>query len=50
MSPKQRTLVFILIFVIVTVGSFIWFIVTWDPEREESVTSIPPLKTQVLPT
>ncbi len=41
MSPQQRTLVMILVFVALIVGSFIWFIVTWDAGREEPVTSLP---------
>lgn len=47
MSPQQRTLLLILVFVALTVGSFIWFIVTWDPAREEPVSALPPVTMQV---
>ncbi len=42
MSPTQRTLLIILVFVALIVGSFIWFIATWDPAREQPVTGITP--------
>lgn len=38
MSGKTWTLLAILAFVSLTFGSFIWFIVTWDPAKEQSVT------------
>ena len=41
MSGKSLTLLAILAFVALTLGSFIWFIVTWEPEREQSVTQAP---------
>lgn len=50
MSPQQRTLLIILVFVTLIVGSFIWFIITWDPAREEPVTTLLLVNTQVLPT
>lgn len=37
MSPTQRTLLIILVFVALILGSFIWFIATWDPSKEEPV-------------
>lgn len=40
MTPMQRTLLAILAFVALTLGSFIWFIATWDPAREEPVTQV----------
>lgn len=49
MSPKQRTLILILVFVTLIVGSFIWFIVSWDPARAEPVTFLPKVKL-VVPT
>ncbi|MEM1303214.1 MAG: hypothetical protein AAGH17_11550 [Pseudomonadota bacterium] len=36
----KRTLLIILAFVAFMVGSFIWFVVTWDPTKEESVTEL----------
>ncbi|MEL6119950.1 MAG: hypothetical protein AAGL92_14540 [Pseudomonadota bacterium] len=41
MSGKTITLLAILAFVTLTLGSFIWFIVTWDPNAKESVTQGP---------
>ncbi len=41
MSGKTMTLLAILAFVTLTLGSFIWFIVTWDPAKEQSVTQAP---------
>ena len=35
MSPTQRTLLIILVFVALILGSFIWFIATWDPAQEQ---------------
>jgi len=37
MSGKALTLLAILAFVALGVGSFIWFIATWDKTREEPV-------------
>ena len=34
----KRTLVIILAFVAFMVGSFIWFVATWDPSKEDSIT------------
>ncbi|WP_297777613.1 hypothetical protein [uncultured Roseovarius sp.] len=45
MSVKTLTLLAILTFVAVTVGSFVWFIVTWDKAKEEPVTLIAPAYT-----
>ena len=36
-SAKTRTLVLIFGFVAVTLGSFVWFIATWDPTLEDTV-------------
>ena len=41
MSGKTMTLLAILVFVALTLGSFIWFILTWDSTKEDSVTSRP---------
>jgi hypothetical protein len=38
MTPMQRTLIVIAIFVALIVGSFIWFIATWDPAQEQPVS------------
>ena len=35
-----RTLILILAFLAVTVGSFIWFVATWDPSAREPVTAL----------
>ena len=40
MSGKSLTLLAILAFVALTLGSFIWFIVTWDKTAEEPVTRL----------
>ncbi len=34
---NARILLLIAAFVTLTLGSFIWFIVTWDPEKEQPV-------------
>jgi len=41
MSGKTLTLLAILAFVALGVGSFIWFIATWDKSREEPVSARP---------
>src|SRR6056297_1210788 len=41
MSGKTLTLLAILAFVVFGVGSFIWFIATWDKAREEPVSTRP---------
>ncbi|MDX5382744.1 MAG: hypothetical protein LPJ92_06970 [Rhodobacterales bacterium] len=41
MTPTQRTLLVIAVFVALIVSSFIWFILTWDPSKEEPVTHLP---------
>lgn len=41
MSGKTLTLLAILVFVAFSVGSFIWFIATWDKSREEPVSIRP---------
>lgn len=38
MSANQRILIAILLFVTFTVGSFVWFVATWDASNEEPVT------------
>jgi Na+-transporting NADH:ubiquinone oxidoreductase subunit NqrD len=40
MSPQQRTLLLIAVFVALIIGSFIWFIATWDPAQEQPVSTI----------
>lgn len=35
-----RTLILILAFLAVTVGSFIWFVATWDPSARAPVTGL----------
>ncbi|MEM7596095.1 MAG: hypothetical protein AAF382_00260 [Pseudomonadota bacterium] len=41
MSGKTLTLLAILAFVTLTLGSFIWYIATWDPSQKESLTQAP---------
>ena len=41
MTPKQRTLLIIGGFVVFMIGTFIWFVATWDPSVEEPVSAIP---------
>lgn len=40
MTPTQRTLLLILAFVAVILGSFIWFIATWDASKEQPVSTL----------
>ncbi len=40
MSGKTMTLLAIFAFVGLTLGSFIWFILTWDKDTETSVTGL----------
>jgi len=42
MTPMQLTLLAIFAFVALTLGSFIWFIATWDASKEEPVTRLAP--------
>jgi len=41
MSGKTLTLLLILAFVALTLGSFIWFILSWDKSKTQSVTTGP---------
>lgn len=41
MTGTKWTLLGILAFVALTVGTFIWFIASWDRHKEEAVTSAP---------
>lgn len=43
MSGKTRTLLLIGGFVALSLGSFIWFIATWDPALEDPVVRHAPL-------
>jgi TRAP-type C4-dicarboxylate transport system permease small subunit len=47
MNPMQRTLLVIAVFVALIVGSFVWFIVTWDAAKESPVTQLPLLQSKV---
>ncbi|MEM9393150.1 MAG: hypothetical protein AAGA38_04790 [Pseudomonadota bacterium] len=42
MTPVQRTLLIILAFVAVSVGSFIWYIATWDPAENDPLSVLIP--------
>ena len=42
MSGITKTLLAILAFVLLTVCSFVWFIVTWDKAKKESITQFAP--------
>ena len=48
MSGQTRTLLVIAAFVVVTLASFIWFIATWDPAREEPVVRAPLSETKYI--
>lgn len=39
--PVKRTLLAIALFVLLAAGSFIWFVATWDPAREDPVSHTP---------
>lgn len=43
MSGKARTLLLIASFVLITVGSFVWFILNWDPAQTDPVVNSIPL-------
>jgi hypothetical protein len=47
MNPMQRTLLVIAVFVALIVGSFVWFIVTWDAANESPVTEHPVSRSEV---
>ncbi|MEM6482322.1 MAG: hypothetical protein AAF922_16385 [Pseudomonadota bacterium] len=49
MTPKRRILFVIFAFVAFTLGSFIWFVATWDPSKEEPVTWLDPAQSEDLP-
>lgn len=36
-----RTLILIFVALALMLGSFIWFVATWDPSKEEPVGAIP---------
>ena len=40
MSNTTKTLLLIAAFVAAMIGSFIWFVATWDPSKEEPVSAI----------
>ena len=40
MTNQRKTLLLIGAFVALMVGSFIWFVVTWDPSKEEPVSHL----------
>jgi hypothetical protein len=48
MSPQTRILLIIALAVALMLASFIWFVATWDPAREESITELPPEHTRVV--
>lgn len=48
MSANQKTLLAIAAFVALCVGSFIWFIATWDATREEPVSHAAPTATPAI--
>lgn len=37
----KSTLVLIALFVLLTLGSFIWFVATWDSSKEEPISLAP---------
>ncbi|WP_224825893.1 hypothetical protein [Cognatishimia sp. MH4019] len=40
MTGQRKTLLLIGVFVALMIGSFIWFVVTWDPSKEEPVSHL----------
>ncbi len=49
MTPStKRTLLLIAVFFIAVVGSFVWFVITWDPEREKPVGQLPDAVERVI--
>lgn len=40
MTGPAKTLLIIGIFLALMIGSFIWFVATWDASKEEPVTSL----------
>ncbi|MFK7939368.1 MAG: hypothetical protein AB8B82_08320 [Roseovarius sp.] len=41
MTPNKRILLAIAAFVTLTVGTFVWFIASWDPAKKQSLTGLP---------
>ncbi|MCO4842130.1 MAG: hypothetical protein KC439_04390 [Yoonia sp.] len=41
---KTRILLMILVFFVLTFGSFIWMIATWDADKEESMSQLSTLE------
>ncbi|MDO6588916.1 MULTISPECIES: hypothetical protein [Rhodobacterales] len=39
---NAKVLLIIAAFVALTLGSFIWFIVTWDPDKEQPIGQLTP--------
>ena len=48
MTSKSRTLLLIAGFVTLSLGSFVWFILSWDPSKEEPVVRGIPQFEQVI--
>ncbi|MDA7427757.1 hypothetical protein PGB28_04745 [Primorskyibacter aestuariivivens] len=44
MSGVQRILVIIAVFLVLIIASFVWFVSTWDPAKEESITHRMPME------
>ncbi|MCH2163600.1 MAG: hypothetical protein MK098_02960 [Marinovum sp.] len=40
MNNQTKTLLLIAAFIAAMIGSFIWFVATWDPSKEEPVSAI----------
>ena len=45
MTPTQLTLLMIAAFVVLMVGSFVWFVATWDASKEQPVVDLGTLST-----
>ncbi|AKS47322.1 hypothetical protein SAMN05444287_3037 [Octadecabacter temperatus] len=39
-----RTLLLIFAFLALMIGSFVWFVITWDASKEEPVSAIRPIQ------
>ena len=42
MTGQRKTLLLIGAFVAAMIGSFVWFVATWDKDREEPVSGLAP--------
>ncbi len=48
-GAMKLTLLAIALFVLLTAGTFIWFVATWDPATAKPVVSLPPANPKSAP-